>query len=68
MKSIGFDFGEAVQGEVRFKVPFEGDRESIVIDGAMTRHHMIGDVARMRIDLNIPTKHFIELYRLSYQS
>jgi hypothetical protein len=49
--SIGFDFGK----KFSFQVTLQEDDEPILVEGSISEHQMIGKVARMRIDLIVPS-------------
>lgn len=67
MGTIGFDFGKAVEGKIYWPMALpdgEGGSKPVLVEGSMSKHLMIGDVARLRLDLYIPSKylsHFLSI-------
>ena len=48
--SIGFDFGSNLMGKITLK----DQKKTLLLEGYMSRHRMIGEIARIRLDLAIP--------------
>ena len=65
MNTIGFDFGDAVEGKIYLPFNMGVERNPFLVEGAMTRHHMIGNVARIRVDLHIPINRFRQILQLA---
>lgn len=63
--SIGFDFGK----NLGFKLYMQEFDSTILAEGSISEHQMIGKIARMRIDLTVPAMSFAtvgEIARLLY--
>ena len=60
MGPIGFDFGEDVQ----FEISLPSKSDAILATGYISRAHLMGNVARMRIDLQVPAKSVVTLVQV----